>query len=290
MSTDEAASTPGPKPGEVLLIRQATGSMQPVNRGLLIGRDHHCSVRVSDPTVSRLHARIVQDEAGLRIVDAGSSNGTFVNGRRVTEASIAPGDRIRCGASLFRVFAKPAAAPTADDRRLQARSALRFLARELSRAQSRGDIGRTARDALFVLVGADRVFMVCEDEDTGDLEVTFIAARPGLEPSPDAAPSPTTQLLECARTGRTIHSVPGPGESAVLTVPIPSGPGRASGAIALERLPTAEGGDLRRFERSEAWIANAIARLVAGALESFREQGAADVEYLEAIAASFVEG
>jgi DNA-binding response OmpR family regulator len=49
-----------------------------------IGRSALCDVVVPRETVSRLHARIVRDGPRFRLEDAGSANGTFVNGERLT--------------------------------------------------------------------------------------------------------------------------------------------------------------------------------------------------------------
>ncbi len=68
-----------------------------------IGRDPGNDVALnSDSTISRRHARIV-DEGGRHVVyDDGSSNGTFVNSVRVQVQTLAPGDIIQFGSSTFR--------------------------------------------------------------------------------------------------------------------------------------------------------------------------------------------
>ena len=50
-----------------------------------------------DPATSRRHTFIIRDGGRLRIEDAGSSNGTFVNGERVQEAELQLGDVVRVG-------------------------------------------------------------------------------------------------------------------------------------------------------------------------------------------------
>lgn len=51
----------------------------------VIGRQSSCTIVVNDPSVSRQHARIERSERGYLLWDAGSANGTFVNGRRVRD-------------------------------------------------------------------------------------------------------------------------------------------------------------------------------------------------------------
>lgn len=66
---------------------------------VLVGRAAECHVRLpGDATVSRVHAVIEADGGGWRISDAGSRNGTFVNGEAVDGShSLGPADRIRIG-------------------------------------------------------------------------------------------------------------------------------------------------------------------------------------------------
>jgi pSer/pThr/pTyr-binding forkhead associated (FHA) protein len=71
---------------------------------LRLGRAADNDVVVRDPTVSRHHAELLGDPAhGYEIVDRGSRNGTFVNGRRVERAPVRPSDRIGIGYHEFRL-------------------------------------------------------------------------------------------------------------------------------------------------------------------------------------------
>ena len=54
-----------------------------------------------DDTVSRHHARLELREGRWFLVDLDSSNGTLVNGRRVHDTEVRPGDRILLGAAGF---------------------------------------------------------------------------------------------------------------------------------------------------------------------------------------------
>jgi uncharacterized protein YegL len=67
-------------------------------RGSLhIGREPTYELALSDPRVSRSHARIVETAEGYLIEDLNSTNGTFVNGERVTRQYLRPGDQIQVG-------------------------------------------------------------------------------------------------------------------------------------------------------------------------------------------------
>jgi hypothetical protein len=63
----------------------------------VIGRSRECDVVVSDPNVSRRHAELRHGPEGWSVADLGSTNGVKVNDRRVEEAALRPGDRIRIG-------------------------------------------------------------------------------------------------------------------------------------------------------------------------------------------------
>lgn len=70
---------------------------------VVIGREADNPIALSnDATVSRRHATISQANGGYSIRDEGSSNGTFVNGARVTEQRLSPGDEIQIGGTKFR--------------------------------------------------------------------------------------------------------------------------------------------------------------------------------------------
>ena len=63
----------------------------------VIGRSSECDVVVGDPNVSRRHAEVRRIGRGYSLVDLGSTNGTEVNGQRVTETSLMNGDVIGVG-------------------------------------------------------------------------------------------------------------------------------------------------------------------------------------------------
>ncbi|MBW2706776.1 MAG: FHA domain-containing protein, partial [Deltaproteobacteria bacterium] len=57
---------------------------------------------LDDQAISGQHCRIRPTGEGFVLHDLGSTNGTFVNGNRVTRHPLRPGDQIRVGASLIR--------------------------------------------------------------------------------------------------------------------------------------------------------------------------------------------
>jgi pSer/pThr/pTyr-binding forkhead associated (FHA) protein len=72
-----------------------------------IGRGLAADLRLDEDSVSRRHAILVYRRSGSRILDDRSSNGTFVNGRRVTQANLRDGDVLVLGRVVLRYLEVP---------------------------------------------------------------------------------------------------------------------------------------------------------------------------------------
>jgi pSer/pThr/pTyr-binding forkhead associated (FHA) protein len=100
------AMTPEPAaPGRYIEIQGADRSLLiPLSGGevMHIGRGLTAELRLDETSVSRRHAILVPRPAGARILDDRSSNGTFVNGRRVQQADLSNGDVIVIGRVVLR--------------------------------------------------------------------------------------------------------------------------------------------------------------------------------------------
>jgi pSer/pThr/pTyr-binding forkhead associated (FHA) protein len=65
------------------------GEHRPIGPGrTVLGRARTCDVTVDDPSVSRQHAELRPEGEGWLVADLGSTNGTFVNGRRIQTAPL----------------------------------------------------------------------------------------------------------------------------------------------------------------------------------------------------------
>jgi pSer/pThr/pTyr-binding forkhead associated (FHA) protein len=62
-----------------------------------VGRAPRSDFVLDAALVSRLHCRLTATKDQLEVVDLASTNGTYVNGKRVTTATLAVGDRLRLG-------------------------------------------------------------------------------------------------------------------------------------------------------------------------------------------------
>ena len=79
---------------------------------VMIGRGTACQIQLRDPKVSRQHARIRFNRGVITIEDLKSSQGTLVNGRRVSSAELRDGDELMLGDTQFRFESTPDAVAT----------------------------------------------------------------------------------------------------------------------------------------------------------------------------------
>lgn len=84
----------GPYIGQVFLL---------AGTNLAVGREPDRDIVLSaDTTISRNHARIVNENSEVVVYDNGSANGTYVNNLRISMQVLAPGDVVQFGNSKFR--------------------------------------------------------------------------------------------------------------------------------------------------------------------------------------------
>ncbi len=70
---------------------------------LLFGRHEECDIQLNSKKVSRRHCVLAQVEDYLVIRDLGSTNGVKINGERVTEGKLRPGDEVQIGNFRYQV-------------------------------------------------------------------------------------------------------------------------------------------------------------------------------------------
>src|SRR5690242_9871804 len=88
----------------VLVMFRADGERRSfsVSRDMtVIGRREDCDLRIPLGEISRKHCRLIKEDGTLRLEDLGSSNGTYLNGKRVQEAAIEAGDTLQVGPVVF---------------------------------------------------------------------------------------------------------------------------------------------------------------------------------------------
>jgi len=81
---------------------------------LTVGAAARCEVRLAAPDVSRAHALLTNRSGKIIVLDLGSTNGTFVNGKRVKEAELTSGDFLRFSSIVAQVL--PPSGDSSDER------------------------------------------------------------------------------------------------------------------------------------------------------------------------------
>jgi DNA-binding NtrC family response regulator len=72
--------------------------------GIVVGADPAADVPLSDAAVSRRHCTIVPTDGGFEVADLGSRNGTFLDGARITSATVPVGAVLRVGTTLIQLM------------------------------------------------------------------------------------------------------------------------------------------------------------------------------------------
>lgn len=87
--------TSGPTAGDQAALADGT---------IMIGRGADCQLILDDDYVSTRHARVVSGENGIYVEDLGSTNGTYVNGIRITApTTITLADTVRIGKTVLKL-------------------------------------------------------------------------------------------------------------------------------------------------------------------------------------------
>jgi pSer/pThr/pTyr-binding forkhead associated (FHA) protein len=97
-------------PKLILKTGEKSGMEYEVRDGLVLGRRLEAPIHVNDVKASREHAKVSLEGGGYVLVDLDSTNGTFVNGSKITRHRLVHDDLIRIGRTMF-VYHDPASAP-----------------------------------------------------------------------------------------------------------------------------------------------------------------------------------
>jgi len=100
--------------GVRLIVQSGAGKGKEISlpKGeIVVGRRKGCHIRLSDARVSRQHCKITFDGTTAVIEDLDSANGTLVNGAKVKQAALKPGDLAQVGGIMFSVVSETAEVP-----------------------------------------------------------------------------------------------------------------------------------------------------------------------------------
>ena len=136
----------------------------------LIGRDPESVLHLADLRVSWHHARLARDGRNWRLEDLNSSNGTFVNGRRITRRNLHEGDVIRIGGSQLQFDGHSLSGMKMQQVRLDAHDLRRVAG------------GKTILDGVSVSIAPGQVFAIAGVSGAG--KTTLLDALCGVR-APD---------------------------------------------------------------------------------------------------------
>jgi adenylate cyclase len=199
----------------LLILQGDTPTEYPLGAFDTLGRHPNNSIQVLDRIVSKEHARITRGPSGTHIIrDAGSLNGTWINGVRVNEHTFVEGDQLQLGNTVFRFKADPAlktqqapskvtmmpgqvqseirskvgvanrflpATEIADPATLRSDYEKLRIAHELSQKLAvDADLDRLLQqivDETFALIKADRAVILLYDADTDELTPRYVRQK-----------------------------------------------------------------------------------------------------------------
>jgi pSer/pThr/pTyr-binding forkhead associated (FHA) protein len=87
---------------EILKGNEAGAQFRIAGARVVFGRASDCDVVITDPSVSRNHAELIRVEGGYLLKDLKSSNGIFVNGKKITEHYLMSADIFTIGNHAYR--------------------------------------------------------------------------------------------------------------------------------------------------------------------------------------------
>lgn len=95
MSTLQFHVVAGPDVDRTFLLEEGTGQ--------ILGRSQDARYRLTDPHCSRMHCELRCEGDRVTVLDNGSASGTFVNGQRIEEKVLKPGDLLKLGETTLRL-------------------------------------------------------------------------------------------------------------------------------------------------------------------------------------------
>jgi pSer/pThr/pTyr-binding forkhead associated (FHA) protein len=144
----------------------------PGEGAVTLGRSSSCELRLHDVDTSRRHAEILCDASGCRIRDLASTNGTFVNGERVEECGLEPGDRIQVGTNTLTFCRVESAVPSGEGAFSAGDDKTVFTERPVASQAFQGDLAEIPPFAVLQILEMGRktgVLKIEADTEPGSL-------------------------------------------------------------------------------------------------------------------------
>jgi hypothetical protein len=136
----------------------------------VVGRSSELDMVLVEDMVSRRHAKISVESGDIFLEDLGSTNGSFVNGEKITRTKLAEGDRILIGTSIIKVVASDGSASVQDAKAQM--DAAASSARPEAASTMTGSIAEVALPDLLQLFSASKktgVLQITTEIDVGSI-------------------------------------------------------------------------------------------------------------------------
>ncbi len=164
-----------------------------------MGRQQGCQVRINSSQVSRKHCELFEKLGHLLVKDLGSSNGTFVNGKKINQQQVLEiGDELSIGPIRFRVEKLDAAAKPADQP---------------------AEVAVAGAGAVASASPDDAEYEITFDDEPGD-DATQLVTDATAHSKP--APKPAQQPAAAAAPAPAPASAPAPPAAAPAPAPAPA--------------------------------------------------------------------
>jgi len=170
-----------------LVITDALGRRTiPIERAVTtFGRRSECDVRLTGADVSRQHAELLMQDGRILLRDCESKFGTFVNGEKISERELKPGDTIGLGqtSDTSIVFVTGADQLSGEQMANSAALELRHMAALLEGMRALGsgkvldEVLALVLDSAIEVTGAERGFIMLANPDNKQLELKLVRAR-----------------------------------------------------------------------------------------------------------------
>lgn len=152
------------------------------DREIVVGRSSDLDMVLVEEMVSRKHARMLLRDGRLEIEDLGSTNGTFVNGEKISKTTVGRGDRILIGSNILRVVSTSsehsAASRSSELTAASARRARRKPGESSSESRMSGELEEIPLPDLLQLFGTSKKDGVLSIDD--EVSIARIVLKGGL--------------------------------------------------------------------------------------------------------------
>lgn len=140
----------------------------PEGREVVVGREGELDLVLVEDMVSRRHAKLWVANQQLTIQDLGSTNGTFVNGKKVEKATLQTGDRILIGTNILKLIAASESSLPSEGGKMD-RSEVQAMLEGL--AEQRKDMPLTLSGSLSDMPVPDLLQMYSNTKQSGTLSI-----------------------------------------------------------------------------------------------------------------------